>query len=109
MKGAKFTPTVLYRDDKKEYMRQYMKWYTQDEYKRLLKVFGGKCERCSSKLILEFAHITPTKLKGRGRGKYTRVRDIKKNPKSYVLVCHGCHEQMDRASGTWCNSHNYKS
>lgn len=58
---------------------------------RLIEKFGGKCwfdgceEDDPSKL--EFAHIFPTKLKGRGRGRKERVYDVSKNPGSYALVC----------------------
>lgn len=98
-----FSPGFSYKLYPKQYMSCYMKWYTKEEMKRLRLLRGNKCELCSSKRLLEFAHVKPTGLKGAGRGKYVRVRDIKQHPTCYALLCHGCHEIKDRASGTWCN------
>lgn len=47
---------------------------------------------------LEFAHIQRTNLSGMGRGKSARIKDIKKNPKCYVLLCHECHQYLDAIS-----------
>ena len=44
---------------------------------------------------LEFAHIQPTNLSGMGRGKSERLKDIKNNPKCYVLLCQDCHKYLD--------------
>lgn len=57
----------------------------------LRKAHGNKCIICGKKKRLEFAHIKPTKLSGRGRGSKHRYLDIKKNKDCYVLVCKGCH------------------
>jgi len=53
----------------------------------LIKKFGGKCIICGSTLDLEFAHIKPTKLGGRGRGRKERYYDVLKNPNCYALTC----------------------
>lgn len=55
--------------------------------KQLIKIFGGKCIICGSTEDLEFAHIKPTKLKGRGRERKERYYDILNNPDSYALTC----------------------
>lgn len=69
----------------------------------LRKAFGGKCSKCGGRwsLIrkgrkyrhrpLEFAHVKPTKLQGRGRGLKNRFFDILRNPDSYRL----CHALFD--------------
>lgn len=63
---------------------------------------GGRCERCHSKRkkVLEFAHIKPTTLNGRGRGQSRRYLDIKRNPTSYRLLCKACHKLFDRTGDT---------
>lgn len=55
----------------------------------LVFLYGSKCQypNCEETQNLEFAHITPTELNGRGRGQKERIRDIIKNPLSYVLSC----------------------
>lgn len=46
---------------------------------------------------LEFAHIKPTGLCGRGRGLRNRYFDILRNPDCYQLMCSACHKWMDLA------------
>ena len=53
----------------------------------LIEKFGGKCVVCDSTEDLEFAHIKPTKLSGRGRGRKERYYDVIKNPDCYALTC----------------------
>ena len=48
---------------------------------------------------LEFAHLLPTGLNGRGRGKAKRVFDILKNPDSYILLSKKTHRYLDRIYG----------
>ena len=55
--------------------------------KQLIKKFGGKYIVCGSIEDLEFAHVKPTELSGRGRGRKERYYDILRNPDSYALVC----------------------
>lgn len=71
--------------------------YYRRELKRLRKEFGGVCqnEDCGSVLGLEFAHVKPTGLNGRGRGTPQRVHDIKRNPTHYRLLCRRCHMALD--------------
>lgn len=60
--------------------------------------FGGKClnpdcdRLCSH---LHFAHIKPTSLFGRGRGKMKRYYNIKNNIFYYTLLCADCHKKFD--------------
>jgi len=62
---------------------------------RLRIEFGDCCQRCGSKTDLEFAHLKPTEIKGRSRGRKERYYDIKNNKTSYILLCHGCHKKLD--------------
>ena len=56
---------------------------------------GNKCLQCSSVNRLEFAHLRPTGLRGRGRGMDARMRDIKNHPNDYILLCRKCHLLLD--------------
>lgn len=65
---------------------------------------GACCEECGVKLKrnkrnglynLEFAHIKPTGLNGKGRGLRRRYLDIKRNPDAYKLLCFICHRRLD--------------
>lgn len=62
---------------------------------------GGACEglegepRCGSTEELEFAHVKPTKLNGRGRGFNHRVKDVRSHPEAYRLLCKACHWFLD--------------
>lgn len=63
---------------------------------------GNRCEECGvllqvegNQVNLQFAHITPTGLRGHGRGRNRRILDIRKNPGSYRLLCLDCHERID--------------
>ncbi len=82
---------------------------------------GNRCEarlksleRCGARLSwnsfgrpsLEFAHVAPTPLVGRGRGSTARAYDIRRHPEAYKLVCRACHRKMDglderTRSGHW--------
>src|SRR5688572_10409501 len=56
----------------------------------------GEQQPCGSKIKLEFAHIKPTPLTGRGRGSTRRYYDIKRNPDAYRLLCWSpCHLNRD--------------
>ena len=69
--------------------------------------FGGRCFHCGAKergsrnepTLLEFAHIEPTGLNGRGRGQSARVYDIKNNQDKYILLCGQCHSEFDWGGG----------
>ena len=52
---------------------------------------------------MEFAHIQPTKLKGRGRGKNHRYYDIIKHPNSYALLTKKTHIYIDKMYGPFKN------
>ncbi len=62
---------------------------------------GGACEglpgepRCGSTDELEFAHVAPTELNGRGRGYNQRVQDVRDHPEAYRLLCKACHWFLD--------------
>lgn len=68
----------------------------------LIYAFGGCCqaikengEICGSTERLELAHIEPTELEGRGRGRGERIYDVIRYPWSYKLFCHDCHVDYD--------------
>jgi hypothetical protein len=56
---------------------------------------GNVCAWCPTTGALEFAHVRPTKLNGKGRGLNNRVRDIMKHPTCYILLCRSCHADLD--------------
>jgi len=56
---------------------------------------GDACEQCGGDADLEWAHIAPTALSGKGRGLPQRVHDITKNPEAYKLLCHVHHCLLD--------------
>lgn len=69
-------------------------------------LFGGRCAKCSAKdsgptywngprRPLEFAHVKPTGLCGKGRGLQHRFYDILRNRDCYALLCRKCHKAMD--------------
>lgn len=70
----------------------------QDRLK-LIERYGGKCwfEGCdeSDPSKLQFAHIFPTGLNGRGRGRKERTYDVSKNPGNYALMCKFHHGLLD--------------
>ena len=61
----------------------------------LIDIYGGKCMVCGSEENLEFAHVKPTELSGRGRGRKERYYDVKYNPDCYCLMCEDCHKYYD--------------
>lgn len=67
---------------------------------RLIREFGGRCERCRTREKLEFAHVehTPVCDISRGRGRNDRIRDVAKNPSAFALLCSGCHDAFDRGA-----------
>ena len=72
-----------------------MNLYIKTVKTELLNEFGNKCISCGADYDLEFAHIRPTKLSGKGRGRKERYFDIRKNKTSYILLCHFCHLEYD--------------
>ena len=64
---------------------------------QLLDMFGNKCQEltCRAHTHLQFAHVLPTKLRGRGRGRKERLTDIRKHPESYTLFCDKHHKLYD--------------
>lgn len=73
--------------------------WLNSKFNDLRKEFGGCCQKCGSKMNLEFAHVRPTGLKSKGRGKKKRYYDIKNNKECYILLCKDCHLDLD-SSGT---------
>jgi hypothetical protein len=63
---------------------------------RLVVKLCGRCKVCGCELSLEFAHLRPTGLNGRGRGMKARLLNIQKHLEDYVLMCHSCHREYDR-------------
>lgn len=60
---------------------------------------GDRCFHCntrgSKKNALEFAHLQPTALDGRGRGSHHRRLDLLKHLDKYTYLCHDCHKDFD--------------
>lgn len=58
---------------------------------------GNMCEVCGDlggiPTTLQFHHIKPTALNGRGRGLNRRAKDIRDNPDCYILLCPACHHK----------------
>lgn len=72
------------------------------KWDRLIEIIrrGRKCQNpacgISDISVLQFAHIKDTKVMGgKGRGSYTRIRDVKENLNSYLLLCSKCHIEFD--------------
>ena len=82
--------------------------YYKGKMEALRKERGGRCilelDGCWLTRGLEFAHITPTPVNGRGRGLPQRYHDIKNNPEAYLLVCRACHAKADDLAEQF---HNY--
>lgn len=68
-------------------------------FKDLRQEFGGCCAKCGSKEKLQFAHLQPTDLNGRGRGRKERYYDIVKHRGGYQLLCEECHRKKDSGEG----------
>lgn len=77
-------------------MTNYVNGWIKRAFKKLRKAFGGACRICGSTEKLQFAHLEPTNVKGRGRGRKERYYDIKNNPDSYILLCEPCHRTLDK-------------
>lgn len=59
---------------------------------------GGYCQNVACPFMnwdLQFAHLRPTGVVGRGRGSSVRARDIRRNPSAYALLCRECHRAFD--------------
>ena len=57
----------------------------------------GPCSVCGARGgRMELAHVAPTGVAGRSRGKMTRALDVLRHPESYVLACWRCNRSMDR-------------
>lgn len=92
---------IIYDDKEDEMSNNYTKYNMERRRKLrelLVKQHGGRCLYCGSMRMLEFAHIKPTKLSGKGRGSYRRLKDIRDNPLCYELLCYSCHRQLDNFS-----------
>lgn len=70
------------------------KRYLDNLQARLYARYGAKCgaEGCGVFVDLQFAHLKPTGLRGRSRGKRSRLLDVLRNPDSYALFCKFHHE-----------------
>ena len=74
---------------------------------RLREARGGACEAarlqlgaCRRTAGLEFAHLKPTRVYGRGRGRCQRYHDIKNHPESYALLCRHHHSIQELRMAT---------
>lgn len=72
--------------------------WVKRRWQSLIEGRGGCCLHCLGVHDLEFAHTEPTLCKGKGRGKYRRLRNILRYPDKYVLLCMGCHDVFDGRS-----------
>lgn len=68
------------------------------EMKKLRLIFGGHCIVCGGKKQLEFAHLEPTDVVGKGRGSKHRMLDIKRHMDKYELLCKNCHKLKDNGT-----------
>jgi hypothetical protein len=87
-----------------DFRRPFGANYTSADMERLRQLRGRRCEektptgeRCPEAFRLEFAHVGPTGLCGRGRGLNWRVLDILKHPECYRLVCQAHHRTLEDA------------
>lgn len=78
----------------KQVTRKYL--WLKGQRIRLLAKYGSKCWSCGTTDFLEFAHLRPTGLMGKGRGSYERYLDVKLNPTSYTVLCRYCHMEFDK-------------
>jgi hypothetical protein len=64
---------------------------------RLRDRYKSRCNYpgCVSRQKLEFAHLKPTSLFGRSRGRIERLLDVLRNPGCYILMCKYCHRRYD--------------
>lgn len=68
----------------------------REEIKKKLNFTCQRCNEVTPEERLDFAHKEPTELNGRGRGSFTRIKDVLNNPQKYCMLCMGCHEACDR-------------
>lgn len=73
------------------------------KFDQLRVLFGGRCVDCGVERgrdpkhpKLEFSHVKPTPVVGKGRGSWHRYNDIVSHPDAYVLRCYECHRKADR-------------
>lgn len=81
-------------------MTNYTNEWIAKKFSELRELYGGVCNHpnCKTTKNLEFAHIEPTDLSGRGRGRKERYYDIVKHPSHYVLLCKYHHLEYDRVA-----------
>lgn len=75
------------------------KWWTSKQRteslrQRVIALLGSVCAECQATPI-HYAHMQPTRLRGKGRGQIRRLRDILKHPKRYKPLCAKCHYEHD--------------
>jgi len=70
--------------------------HVKDRRLKLIQIFGGKCSDCGAIENLEFAHIQPTSLSGKGRSGWRRIIDVETYPANYTLLCKNCHFKFDQ-------------
>src|SRR2546427_384454 len=74
--------------------------WIEKKMRKLRRTFG--CGRCGTHILIEFAHLTETKVNGKGRGRKERFYDILKHPEAYAPLCHEHHEMFDaKLFGDW--------
>jgi hypothetical protein len=66
----------------------------------LVEAYGGQCCICKAVSDLQFAHVKPTPIsvKHRGRGRKERIYDVLKNPLNYKLTCKEHNQTVEEIS-----------
>jgi hypothetical protein len=68
---------------------------------RVRELLGDRCQECDSPEEVELAHVARTRVQGRGRGTYRRLRDVLEHPEAYKLLCRPCHMDFDYGFDPW--------
>lgn len=100
MRGARGSPTPSISSLNRygDQMATRQNEYVKRRWQQLIDDSGGACAQCHATQDtkpLEFAHLEPTGLNGRSRGKSRRLFNILKHPDKYVLLCVDCHDDLD--------------
>lgn len=69
----------------------------------ILQLAFNQCLQCKrSDETLEFAHLSPTGVRKKGRGRTDRTIDVLRHLGSYTRLCRACHTEYDAgAFGAW--------
>jgi hypothetical protein len=88
-----------------EAARRHRLSYIQRLRIKLRARYGNRCnhwdpatgKRCdvTAPNMLQFAHVAPTGVCSRGRGRFERLLDIQKNADCYTYLCRPHHQEFD--------------